>query len=396
MINKQIKLKNIFSLFVLLIFIINILVYKIYFSHLNKNWYLVKSFKQYINDCKKFKIYQKIDFKNINPYISICISALNMENYIKKNIISIINQSFKNLEIIIVNDNSDDKTQFIIKEMQTEDARITIINHSKTLGVYHSRIESILNANGKYIILMDPDDLYLNKNLFQDLYNYNLKYNLDIIEFSVYHQIEGNRQIKYPNNHYENHFHNFTHKIIYQPDLSNILYYKPNTKEYSFTICRNIWNKIIRKNIFLNTHKYIGNEYFNNFIITADDMAMNIITYHFANNYSNVELSGYMYNIRKVSMSNGDGGINLTKIRSINHFLYFNIFYKYIKDFNKDRNYFFLEMKNLYRFLKDIKYYNMNKYISKIITFIETILKDKYILKDFQTFLINLTIYFNK
>ena len=53
-------------------------------------------------------------------------------------------------------------------------------------------------------------------------------------------------------------------------------------------------------------------------------------------------------------------------------------------------------MKNLYKYIKDIKYYNMNKYISKIITFIETILKDKYISKEFQTFLINLTIYFNK
>lgn len=52
-------------------------------------------------------------------------------------------------------------------------------------------------------------------------------------------------------------------------------------------------------------------------------MAMNLITYHFANNYSNVELPGYIYNIRKVIMSNDDGGINLTKIRSINYFLYF-------------------------------------------------------------------------
>ena len=50
---------------------------------------------------------------------------------------------------------------------------------------------------------MDPDDLYLNENLFKELYNYNLKYNLDIIEFTVFQQIEGRRNIFYPKKHYE-------------------------------------------------------------------------------------------------------------------------------------------------------------------------------------------------
>ena len=57
--------------------------------------------------------------------------------------------------------------------MQKEDNRILIINHFQNLGVYKSRIESILEAKGKYIMLMDPDDMYLNDNLFQKLYEYN-------------------------------------------------------------------------------------------------------------------------------------------------------------------------------------------------------------------------------
>ena len=52
--------------------------------------------------------------------------------------------------------------------------------------------------------------------------------------------------------------------------------------------------------------------------ITSDDIFMNIVSYNFANNYSNIELPGYMYNIRKISMSNGDGGIQQKIIRSIN------------------------------------------------------------------------------
>jgi cellulose synthase/poly-beta-1,6-N-acetylglucosamine synthase-like glycosyltransferase len=169
-IKRIINIKYIFLFYFIIIF----LIYKVYFYNKNAKHILLKSFGKYIDDCKKFKIYNRIKFKNINPHFSICISALNMEKYIKKNIISIIKQSFQDLEIIIVDDNSKDNTKKIIKEMQIEDGRITIINHSQNLGVYRSRIESILNAKGKFIILMDPDDLYLNKNLFEELYNYNL------------------------------------------------------------------------------------------------------------------------------------------------------------------------------------------------------------------------------
>ena len=389
---RIINIKYIFLFYFIMIF----LIFKSYFYNKNTKHILLKSFGKYIDDCKKFKIYNRKKFKNIIPHFSICISALNMEKYIKKNIISIINQSFRDLEIIIVDDNSKDNTKKIIKEMQIEDGRITIINHSQNLGVYRSRIESILNAKGKFIILMDPDDLYLNQNLFQELYNYNLINNLDIIEFSVYHQIDGKRKILYPNNHFENHFHNFSKQIIYQPELSNLLYYRPRTKQYSYTICRNIWNKIIRKEVFLKMHKYIGKYYYSQFVITADDMAMNIISYQFANNYSNIDLPGYMYNIRKVSMSNGDGGIKLTKIRCINYFMYFNIFYRYLKDFYKDRNFLFWEMKNLNNFIINIKHYNINNYIPKVKIFIKTILNDKYLTQDFKNYLIDLLKHFKK
>ena len=354
------------------------------------NYIASKSFKKYINNCKKSKKYKRIIIKKEIPYISICLSVLNMENYIKQNLFSILNQSFQDFEIIIINDKSNDNTEIKIKEIQIDDDRIKIINHLENYGVYRSRLESILNAKGKNILLMDPDDMYLNENLFQELYNFNIKNNLDIIEFSVYQQMDGSRKLIYPDNHFQNHFHGFKKKIIYQPDLSEILFYIPNTKEYSHTICRNIWNKMIRLEVFLKMHNYIGNGYFNKFIITSDDIFMNIINYNFANNYSNIKIPGYLYNIRKISMSNGDGGIQLKIIRSINYFLYFQLLYRYIKDFHKDRNFLFFEMKNLNNFLLNIKNYNIKDYISKTIAFITNILSDKYISKDFYNYLSDL------
>ena len=54
----------------------------------------------------------------------------------------------------------------------------------------------------------------------------------------------------YHSNYHEfNHYHNFKEMIIYQPELSNILFYIPNTKYYTPIFCRTVWNKLIRKNI---------------------------------------------------------------------------------------------------------------------------------------------------
>ena len=327
------------------------------------------------------------------PYISVCLPALNMNKYIEQTLLSIINQSYQDFQIIVVNDNSKDNTEEILKKMSFEDNRIKIITHSINKGVYYSRVEAILNSNSKYIILMDPDDMFLNENLFMELYNYNKIYNLDIIEFIVYHQIEGRRNILYPDNHFETHYHNFSKNFITQPELSTLLFKSPDKDSYSKTICRNIWNKMIRKNVFLDMHEFIGIDYLNHFVITADDMLMNVIVYHFANNYTNIDLPGYMYNLRGVSMSRGDGGIELKKIRSINHFLYFKIFYKYIKLFNINRKSLFSEMKNLKRFIYFFKDYNITLYYKEVKDFLDEIINDKYSNLKFRMFLSDLLLY---
>ena len=359
---------------------------------LNRNE--IKPYIRYINDCKNHKRYNRTKIYNKNPYISICLPTLNMEKYIEKTFLSIINQSFQDFEIIIINDNSNDETEKIIKKLKLEDKRIKLINHDINKGVYYSRIEAILNSKGKYIILMDPDDLYLNENLFQELFNYNLKYNLDIIEFTVFQQIEGRRNIFYPKNHYESHYHNFTNNIIYQPDLSKILFKSPSYDIFTHTICRNIWNKMIRKKIFLDMYEFIGLDYFSNFVITADDMAMNVVSYLFANNYSNIYLPGYMYNIRSVSMSHGDGGDKLNEIRVMNYLLYFKIVYKVILKFNLDRKMLFYELKDLRRYIYFIKVYNITIYENMIINFLNEILNDKFANKIFKSFVVELLLYF--
>lgn len=374
----------------LISFIILIAINKLYYT----NIYDLKSFKKYIRDCKKNIFYERNKIYNKYPYIAVCLSALNMENYIKKNLLSILNQSFQDFEIIVVNDKSTDETENIIHRIQLEDDRVKLLSHSQNLGVYRSRIESIINAKSQFILLMDPDDMYLNENLLQILYDYNIKNNLDIIEFTVYHQFEGKNKIIFPDNDYETHNHKYLKNIISQPELSEILYYIPGTKEYSHILCRNIWNKMIRRDIFIKTHKYIGKDYFNDFIITADDMIMNIISYQFAKNYTNINLPGYLYIIRKVSISRGDGDEKLMKIKALNYLSYFKLFYKYLQEYNKDRNFLYFEMRDLQRFILYIKEKNMIPYITIQINFIKKIIKDKHISEKFKSYLNNILLLF--
>ena len=217
---------------------------------------------------------------------------------------------------------------FIINRLQ-EDTRIKIINHSKNLGTYHSRVEGVLNSKGKYILFLDPDDMLLNPFLLEILFHYNINLNLVIIEFIAYNVIERKKKIFIPNEHYLSHNHNFKDKIIYQPKLSNILYHIPQSKNFTQVFCRTLWSKLYRKEVLLESIKYIGNDYYSNcYIIIAEDTLLNVLNFQFANNYSNINLPGYLYNVRKRSMSRGNNGKKHELIVSHNYLLYFKLFYK--------------------------------------------------------------------
>ena len=308
---------------------------------------------------------------------------------------SIINQSFQNFEIILVNDNSNDNTLNLINEFQSVDNRIHIINHYKNYGVYTSRREAILNAKGEYILLLDPDDMYLNRDLFMELFNYNSIYNLDIIEFLVYHMKEGDDKIIIPRYHKLIHDHKYKKKIIYQPELSNLIFKFPNTNNYSTIICRTIWNKLIRKEIFLNSIKYIDIYFSNHFLIAADDTPLNIMSFNYAYNFSNIKVPGYLYILRESSMSRGTVSKNIDIIRGYNYLLYYKFLYGYIKCFNKDINYFLIDLKNLGYFLFNLKDSQNELYINETVSFFEDIKKDENAtiqLKDFiNEFLKNFT-----
>jgi glycosyltransferase involved in cell wall biosynthesis len=371
------------------LFLLNFLIIIIIYSFTKKN--ILIKYKKYISKRKKpikiNTIKQNNSINYTNPFISVCLPVYNMEKYIERSLLSIINQSFQNFEVIIVNDNSKDQTIKSIQRLQSEDSRIKIINHNKNLGVYSSRIEAVLYSKGEYILLIDPDDMILNPKLFEELFNYNLKYQLDIIEFSVFYQKERENIIYIPSEHENNHFHRFKKRIIYQPELSNILFYQPNLNNYSSIMCRTIWNKLYKKNILIKTINYIEKEFHNKFLVAADDTPINMITFQFANNYSNIFLPGYLYFLRENSMSTNLKDNNHFKIVCINYLLYFRLLYRYIKDFNKDLNYFYYDLMPFSSYIKGLKEFNITEYIPKAKEFLNNIIINKKISCELNKFI---------
>ena len=234
-------------------------------------------------------------------------------------------------------------------------------------------------------MLFDPDDMVVNPDLFKILYRYNSN-NLDIIEFSVLHQKEGKDEIILPNRHSHSHFHNFNSKVINQPELSELIFYVPNTKQYTAIICRTIWNKIIRKKVILKAINYIERDFNNQYLITADDISLNMINLNFANNYSNINLPGYLYNIRLNSMSRGKKGKKLEIITCYNYLLFYKLFYRYIKNFKKDFNYLYFDLKAFYYYLLKFKKFKALEYYPKISAFFNR-LKKENISKSFKMFI---------
>ena len=109
--------------------------------------------------------------------ISIIVPIYNVELYLEKCIESIINQTYKNLEIILVDDGSTDSCGKICDEYAKKDNRIKVI-HKINGGLSDARNKGMEIAKGKYIGFVDGDD-YVASDMYETLYKFSVKNSLD-------------------------------------------------------------------------------------------------------------------------------------------------------------------------------------------------------------------------
>lgn len=113
-----------------------------------------------------------------NSLISIIIPVYKVEKYLRKCVDSVINQTYKNLEIILVDDGSPDNCPQICDEYASKDKRIKVI-HKPNGGVSSARNAGLDIAKGEFIQFVDSDD-YIGENLTFDLYSSIMQFNTDI------------------------------------------------------------------------------------------------------------------------------------------------------------------------------------------------------------------------
>ena len=167
----------------------------------------------------------------MNKLISIIVPIYNVELYLKRCIDSILNQTYTNSEIILVDDGSLDNCPQICDDYEKKDSRIKVI-HKENGGLSEARNVGLKMASGDYISFIDSDD-YIDNTMYEKMINKLLEYNADIVECGT-NYVYDNQVVKYKGANIEK-----------ECNAENAL--KGLILGDSFQ--QTVWNKIYKKNI---------------------------------------------------------------------------------------------------------------------------------------------------
>lgn len=155
----------------------------------------------------------------LNPLVSIVVPIYNVEAYLPRCIESVLNQKYKNFELILVDDGSPDNSPVICDNYQKKDDRIVVI-HKENGGLSDARNSGIDNAKGKYIIFLDSDDQWFNE--LDVLVGIIERYNCDFLVFDSMSLYEGGVVLqRKAGDFFKNHHTSYTPEEYYQIALAN-------------------------------------------------------------------------------------------------------------------------------------------------------------------------------
>lgn len=214
--------------------------------------------------------------------ISVIVPAYNLENYISRTLDSILAQTYNDIEIIVVNDGSNDNTGSIIDKYAKENPGKVNAIHIENSGVTKARLVGVCEAQGDWIGFVDGDDV-IEDDMYEHLMNNAIQYNADISHCG-YRMVFDDGRVNY--------FHN-TGKIIKQDrdkgltDLLNGSMVEPG-----------LWNKLFRKTLFDNI---INGHLMDEKIKINEDLLMNYILFSNADKSVFEDFCPYHYIVRRTS-----------------------------------------------------------------------------------------------
>lgn len=176
----------------------------------------------------------------IKPIVSVVIPVYNVEKYLAKCIESVQNQTLENIEIVLVDDGSTDKSGAICDEYALKDERIVVI-HQRNGGLAHARNTGIELARGEYIGFIDSDD-WIDITMYEELVNEFAKKDIDVVCSGI--KLVGStgdiKEIEYVKENV----------ILKGEEISRLLL----KRKFSVSCC----NKLFKRNLFKDRHFTVG------------------------------------------------------------------------------------------------------------------------------------------
>lgn len=172
------------------------------------------------------------------PLITVIVPVYNVEKYLKRCVDSILSQTYKNLEVILVDDGSSDSSGRLCDDIANLNARVKVI-HKENGGLSSARNVGIDVATGDLLTFVDSDD-WIDDSIYQKCINVFENYDCDVVDFKVF-MTDGKQLQK--------------NKIIDKPvviEKENILYdylYRGQTEKCPFSVCRKIYRRVLYDNV---------------------------------------------------------------------------------------------------------------------------------------------------
>ena len=183
---------------------------------------------------------------------------------------SVQNQDLQEIEIICVNDNSNDKTLSLLKKLKEEDPRITILTNRSKRGVLYDRIYGALESKGEYVAFVDADDGFTNKDILQKAYDTATKKYNHKVEV-VHYQTCGctiNEKGEMDNfKLFKTFIPSSFDKVIKQPEIGDNYFQKSK----NITNSDLVFDKIYKRQLIKRVGDYIGPQLWNQNLIFLED-----------------------------------------------------------------------------------------------------------------------------
>ena len=246
------------------------------------------------------------------PLISIIISAYKKKQNLLRTIKSIENQSFKNLEIIIVDDKKINLKKSCKKIIEF-DPRIRVFTQKESYGLWRKRMDGFLYSKGKYILHMDAGDILADNLVLEDIYNIAQKYDLDSVRFS------------FSKNYYDSNFiekKNFKDMMVFPSNVTKIVYGRPGYDVHEFGY-GTIWNRLVRADMFSKGLDLVDNVILNIKKDFGEDMWWNDLVDRVSFSNLIVNRLGYIDLYNKNITFEPLIGTFKERDKSINEFIYF-------------------------------------------------------------------------